>query len=226
MTTDSSQKDMLSIQLSLAKDTERYVVDSVDIHQPNFRHRLSFTRDKEVEAILSPKLADYINALLAKVDQDRMVFSIPDAVVDLPDLVLGKLRVLVHTAQDKTRQVIVRFSYFIGGVQAAFKVATHFKLPSISHREALAVSALHDICIPVFDVVSSAVTGLFDDGMRDFSPRERLSKLADVESDLLFYLQLLKRYVATSHADGLTSDDDNVLSLGQHTGMSSASATA
>ncbi|MEL7117134.1 MAG: hypothetical protein AAGP08_16385, partial [Pseudomonadota bacterium] len=163
MSTETAQTDMLSIQISLDDDMRTYQVDSVDIYQPNFRHRLSFSSDKSVGAILAPDLADYVNAILGRIDRDTMVLSEPDAVLDLPGLVLGKLRVLVHTSKTKTRQVIIRFAYFIGGVQAAFRVATHFSLPTISHREALAVAALHDICIPVFDVVSSAISGLFDD---------------------------------------------------------------
>lgn len=201
MTPDPSKTDMLSIQLSLESSHTEYQVDSVDIYQPNFKHRLSFSGEKSVAEVLSPRLAEYITALLKRLDQDTMVLSEPDAVVDLPGLVLGKLRVLVHTAKTKSRQVIVRFAYFIGGVQAAFRVATHFELPTLSHREALAVAALHDICIPVFDVVSSAIGGLFDDHTARSSPRERLSRLSDVESDLLFYLQLLKRYVSAANAE-------------------------
>lgn len=203
MTIDTSQTDMLSIQLSLETPNSDYQVDSVDIHQPNFRHRLTFSGNKEVDAILSPRLAAYIADLLNRLDLETMVLSEPDAVVDLPGLVLGKLRVLVHAAKTKARQVIVRFAYFIGGVQAAFRVSTHFDLPTLSHREALAVAALHDICIPVFDVVSSALGGLFDDNARQETPRTRLQKLSDVESDLLFYLQLLKRYVSATSVENL-----------------------
>lgn len=211
--TETTQSDMFSIQLSLDQTTQSYQVDSVDIYQPNFRHRLTFSSDKAVGAILSEKLAEYVNGVLGRIEQDTMVLSEPDAVLDLPGLVLGKLRVLVHTGAQLTRQVIVRFAYFIGGVQAAFRVRTHFDLPTVSHREALAVAALHDICIPVFDVVSSAVSGLFEDSPYRHTPRERLSKLSDVESDLLFYLQLLKRYVTSTSPENLLTEDRNVVSL-------------
>lgn len=224
MTSDTSQTDMLSIQLRSEAGSGVYQVDSVDIFQPSFRHRLTFSGDKDFAAILSQNLSDYVTTLIDRIDRDTMVLSEPDAVLELPGLVLGKLRVLVHTAANRTRQVIVRFAYFIGGVQAAFRVKTHFELPTISHREALAVAALHDICIPVFDVVSSAISGIFDDGsLPAHSPKVRLSRLSDVESDLLFYLQLLKRYVTASSLAGEPLEAPKVVNFPRPNGVAVAS---
>ncbi|MEL7117383.1 MAG: hypothetical protein AAGP08_17660, partial [Pseudomonadota bacterium] len=64
-----------------------------------------------------------------------------------------------------------------------------------------------------FDVVSSAISGLFDDHPSAQSTRQRLARLSDVESDLLFYLHLLKRYVSASSPDNLVEDDRKVLHL-------------
>ena len=215
MTAEAPKSDMLSIRLSQVDGADRFHVDSVDISQPNFRHRLTFTKKNNVDAILAPQLADYVNNLLDRIDQDTMVFTEPEAVVDLPGLVLGRLRMLVHTAENYARQVIVRFSYFIGGVQAALKVDTHFQLPTVTHREALAVAVLHDICIPVFDIVSSAISGLFEDSTFKSSAQERLQQFSDVENDLLFYLELLKRYIVSSNDPEVLAHQSNVYRLAE-----------
>lgn len=214
--TDTSKSDMLSIQLSQQPGQDGFVIDSVDIVQPNFRHRLSFSNGQSYEQVLSPKLANYVGELVASIDRDAMIFSEPDAVVDLPGLVLGRLRMLVHTAKDTARQVIIRFAYFIGGVQSAFQVETHFKLPTVNHREAIAVAALHDICIPVFDIVSSVVSGLFNDDTGPVATSGRLDRFAEVETDLLFYLELLKRYIKSTADPQELTMDKKVLRLSEY----------
>lgn len=214
--TDTSKSDMLSIQLSQRPGREGFVIDSVDIVQPNFRHRLSFSNGQSYEHVLTPKLAEYVATLVSSIDRDAMIFSEPEAVVDLPGLVLGRLRMLVHTAKDAARQVIIRFAYFIGGVQSAFQVETHFKLPTVTHREAIAVAALHDICIPVFDIVSSVVAGLFNDDSGPVATRGRLDRFAEVESDLLFYLELLKRYIKSTGDPQELPPENKVLRLSEY----------
>ncbi|KMW60300.1 hypothetical protein AIOL_000453 [Candidatus Rhodobacter oscarellae] len=213
MNVEKNKPDMLSIQLSQAPGDAGFIVDSVDIAQPNFRHRLSFSNQNGVDAILSPKLAKYVQKLLGSINKDAMVFSEPDTVVELPGLVLGRLRMLVHTGANLARQVIIRFAYFIGGVQAAFGIETHFSLPSVNHREALAVAALHDICIPVFDVVSNVLGGLFGDDTAQRSAQERLSRFTELESELLFYLELLKRYIKSAGEFAELQPPPNVFAL-------------
>lgn len=198
----TTNSDMFSLQLSETPDGTGYKVNSVEIVQPNFLHRLTFSRNNLIHEVLSFDLSSYVLKLLDQINQDTMVFSEPDAVVELPGLVLGKLRMLVHRSQKKQRSVIVRFAYFIGGVQAAFRVDTHFQTPSVQHREAVAVSALMDICIPAFDIISSQLPKLPEE-QKSEAVSDRLSALSHLESDLTFYLCMLQRYVVSAANDAL-----------------------
>ena len=195
---ESSSLDMFSIQLSKRSNNSDYQVDSVTVVQPNFKHRLTFSDRKLVGDVLAPQLSSYVETLLERIDMDTMVVSEPDCVLDLPNLVMGKMRMLVHSVKDIGQQVIIRFSFYVGGVQSAFSINTHFAVPTVTHREALAVAALHDICAPVFEVVASAVNGLYDDDLQQIFDLDKFQEHEELENDLLFYLELLKRYIVST----------------------------
>ena len=213
MTIPSDNSDMLSIQLSTGCDDQNYAIDSVDILQPNFRHRLTFSKNNDVGSVLSPWFAEYVGKILQKIDRGSMVFSDLDAVVDLPGLVLGRLRMLVHTGKNLARQVIIRFTYFIGGVQSVFKAETHFLPPEITAQDSLDVAALRDICVPVFDIVSGAVVDVLDDTVPRRAAPNQIASYSDVESDLLFYLALLKRFICATNSANTRPPDESVLAL-------------
>ena len=197
MTTSCQKADMFSLQLHELGDGSGYGVQSVDIFQPDFKHRLTFSTRNNIHSVLVPELAAYLEDMIARIDKDTRVHSEPDAVVDLPGLTLGRLRVLTFDPVTDAKRFVVRFAYFIGGLQAAFNVDTRLALPTVSHREAIAVSALVDICTPALNII--AHREFLGEG-RSSDETLLLAKLDgidEVQNELSFYLQLLKRYVGS-----------------------------
>ena len=190
--------DEAMFSLTLLREVEDgpYKVIAVDVRQPNHRHRITLSKNNEVGKALSSWLAAHVRELLTKIDRSEMVIYEPDAVFELPGLVLGRLRMLVHTNLRKVRQVILRFSYFVGGLQAAFRFDTHIKEPVVTERDAMSVAVISDICHPAFDILSPDGTGLVPLGRS--ATKEEVERYGRQKEELAFYVDLLRRYVDAS----------------------------
>ena len=199
MTISYPKADMFSVQLHEVGRGAGLTVHSVDVFQPDFKHRLTFAPDNDVKKVFIPELAAMLEKTIAAIGPGVNVHSEPDTVVDLPGLTLGRLRIMVVDTDPAARRFVVRFAYFIGGLQAAFKLDTRMALPTVGHREAIAVSALVDICTPALNIIAH----------RDYLPDRtspnqthmevKLDGIDEVQHELSFYLQLLKRYVAAAN---------------------------
>ncbi|MEM8554098.1 MAG: hypothetical protein AAGF71_04640 [Pseudomonadota bacterium] len=168
-------------------------VRSVEVPMHGFVHKLVFNEDRDHSEVFVPELANMLGGYLSAENKPGLTTA-PDMILDLPGAVLGRLRVLRIKGAQGRMQVFVRFAYFIGGIQAAFRDRTCFDTPTLTHREALATAILTDICMPTLDLAAlSAATGAGD------TTQERMvNRLEDMQrrqDDLVFYVELLKRYV-------------------------------
>ncbi len=201
----SQAQDAFSIHLFRSAGADEYRVNTVEVLHPEFKHRLAFNRNNRVCEILEGRLAHYVTALLAEITADKMVVAKPEEIVDLPNLVLGRLRMLVTTTEKGAKSVLVRFAYFIGGVQAAFRAKTFFPETIFSHRERVAVKALESICLPLFDILGA--TGGPDLAAEAAEPlAARLRRIVHSGDELRFYNDLLVRYVSFCGAGNVRLD--------------------
>lgn len=191
-------EDMFSLTLIRDQEDSTFKVVFIDIRQPNHRHRITLSKNNEIGTTLSSWLAVHVRELLARIDRSEMLISEPDAVLELPGLVLGRLKMLVHTSLKKVRQVIVRYTYFVGGIQSALKLDTHFEHPVVTKRDALSVAVLSDICNPAFEILSADVGDTEDPLTAD--RKKSAKRLMDRKEELAFYVELLRRYVETGFA--------------------------
>lgn len=190
----SKASDMFSINLS--DDSIRGLrVQSVEILSPDLRQKLSFRGAMDLKDVFVPLLANRLERVLSRISDGNGVHTKPDLVITFPGLVLARLRILVHRTPEGARQVLMRFKYFIGGLQNAFRVQTHFTEPSLLHREKLAIEALTEIATPLFDIANAA---LASDQVEDIQRalQEHLLHLSENAQELSFYLTMLARYAS------------------------------
>ncbi|WP_424933121.1 hypothetical protein [Amaricoccus macauensis] len=181
--------------MTISRDAgESYKIRSVDILGQNMRHRISFTKSNGIRDVFEADLAECIETILVRLPDGAHVFSDPDFVIELPGLTLARLRALINEAADGARQVIVRFRYFIGTLQSAFRVDTYLRVPSIDHREQIAVEALADIATPIFSLALAGARP--PNSSQEYEHvRKKLEDLSSRASEVNFYLSLLTRYV-------------------------------
>lgn len=180
----------LTISRDLGGD---FAVRSVDVLGRSMRHRISFTQANGINEVFETELAECILSIIDRLPMDAHVFSDPDFVIELPGLTLARLRALINIAADGAMQIILRFRYFIGTLQSAFRIDTHLRIPTLEHREQIAIEALADIATPIFSLALSGANGP-DTPAEVESVRRKLDHLANRASEVNFYLSLLTRY--------------------------------
>ena len=185
--------DVFSMTLSRVNGGA-FCVRSVEITGTVMRHRITFPRDDTIHGVFREELSDSINRLLEHLPMSAHVFSDPEMVIELPNLTLARLRALIHVAEDGACQVILRFRYFIGALQNAFRSDTHFTTPTLEHREQIAIHTLADIATPIFSLALNGSDVQHDPRSRELVAR-KLEDLSRQASELNFYLSLLTRYV-------------------------------
>ncbi|MEM8569800.1 MAG: hypothetical protein AAGG56_02730 [Pseudomonadota bacterium] len=186
--------DVFSLTISRDVDQE-FSVRSVDILGRNMRHRISFTSASGIYEVFERELADCIRAVLDRLPMKAHVYSDPDFVIELPGLTLARLRVLIKVVGSGAAQIIMRFRYFIGSLQSAFRVDTHLSLPTVEHREKIAIETLSDIATPIFSLALAGSKQIEKSKDLELVLR-KLENLSERASELNFYLSLLTRYVS------------------------------
>lgn len=191
--------DMLTITL-WETSGDGVIVRSVDVLNRTVSHRMSFVKSNGLRQTMAPAMAERIEQVIASLPRDAGVFTEPDFVLEMKSLMLARLRVLVSTTKTGVRQVILRFKYFLGSLQDAFLLGTHFAPASLEHRERIAVETLVDIAAPIYDMAhidSSSPVIAQNNG----AVERRLDELARNAEELKFYMALLSRYVAQAAED-------------------------
>jgi hypothetical protein len=170
-------------------------LQSVDLNGRGARHRISFTRGSRIRDVFQAELAECIEALLERLPTHGHAFSDPDFLIELPGLTLARLSVLVRAMADGAAQIVLRFRYFIGSLQNAFRTELRLPLPTLDHRERIAVEALADIATPIFSLALADRAHVRTKEDEDIVLR-RLEQLSARACELNFYLTLLTRYVS------------------------------
>ena len=185
--------DMLSLQIVKDDTTGAIHIKSIEIAQPNFHHRMTFKDDSTIEDVITAEFSEYLVGLLKQLDGHKKIVSVPDAIFSLPGIAMGRLRLMARSKGANPRRIIVTFKYLIGSLQRVIRPNMDYQFPTISVQDTLNLSNLKDLVLPIAEGVDGAKEG-FAEGEAPFRGQAE-QKLEHVEQDLLFYIELLKRYV-------------------------------
>lgn len=200
----SSSADMFVLTLRWSPDQDPTVL-SCDLIHRDFHNRISFSKRAGLFDVFRPQLARALAEIIDSIQHKRQVLSQPDFQVDLPNLVLGGLRLLVSSAKDGARQIIIRFKHFLGSLQDAFAVDIGLRSAVLPHRERVAVEALVDIVGPLLNLADLRRPNL--DEREAMAVEKSLEELAQNSYMLRFYTGLLVRYVNECKATGARMTD-------------------
>lgn len=187
------QSNTFAITLRQDPATSEYRVRAVDVKAQHVKHRVSFARDERINAAFSSVMVESIESLLSQINQDNMVFSLPDKIIETQGLILGRLRMLVSTTTDGLRNVILRFAHFIGHFQNAFAAQFGFETAPVTQKRLAETAVFLDIATPVLNIVSALADGTLPDGSKP-AVEARLKKLHMDTQELRFHLELLRRH--------------------------------
>ncbi|MEL6587381.1 MAG: hypothetical protein AAFY65_08370 [Pseudomonadota bacterium] len=191
--------EMFSLQLARHEGPEPLRVITAEVSRRGFRHRLMFGEMNLIEDVLQPDLAGYLVRELGKVtDTSPRIIEKPDLALPLPGLMLGKMRLIIGHNGLMQNRVIIRFKYFIGGLQNAFATKCYFDRPALEHRDEIGVRALEDVAMPLLNIANfSRAQAVGTPAPQDGSDGVG-SVLGGIEAqatELEFYASLLRRYV-------------------------------
>ncbi|MGR3501095.1 hypothetical protein [Pseudaestuariivita sp.] len=192
-------ESMFAMSLRVGDTEESCRVISADVRSGDFHHRMSFMRGDRLDQALCPDLARTVREVLGDLASGQAVFSAPDRVIELPGLVLARMRVLSHVLADGTRKVTMRFMYFIGSIAAAFRRQDYVANPVAAQSNAVALAALEDICLPACDLAMLPDVSELPEGSRA-ALEERLRLMALRRDELYFHVELLKRFLCQDPA--------------------------
>lgn len=187
---NQSRKFIVNL-LSLAGDEPK--LRSCEVTQSHVRNRTSFTKETSLRDVFSDEIAAGLEYCLSKLSQaDTEIISLPSLVLEVPGIVLGGAQVLANNRPDGSINIIIRFKFFFGGINRAFKHDVGFGDTIDDYNARISALVLADIAMPILNLCNAAQAGMFD---ADQNVRVFVKKMSEKSNDIQFQIELIKRYV-------------------------------
>jgi hypothetical protein len=92
-----------------------------EISNRAFTNRTVFSEGALLNDVLDPVIADEVERHLPDHEQSSAMFSYPNFMVELPNLMLGCVSVIISHAVDGAQKISFRFKRFFGNISDAFR---------------------------------------------------------------------------------------------------------
>ena len=121
--------------------------------------------------------------------------------IELPSVVLGRIRVLFTQPAGKVERMILRFQQAVGDLQSILlpKLRSVPQQPQPEALEAMASKALLDLLVPCLDLAEVEVSAMTETHYHQVL--ERLFTLKSTKEELNIFAHLLQRFI--EHTSGL-----------------------
>jgi len=199
--------NMLTVEIRDAAGGRDQTVASVALHSAALKNTLHFTGKRSITDVFHPDFANCLLRLVQRAKDAPTVLTPPDVIKSRKAAVVARMRMLVNTAMNGGRHIIIRFACCIGSVACVFRRkegALHEPLP---HRERLAVQARDSICSPLGNIAMH-LDRILEDRNATEASRSRMRQIEDETVELKFYTELLRRYVDDCARDRIRNDQD------------------
>ena len=153
-----------------------------------FTNRTVFHGSTKLVDVLSDHVVDVIENALRGIGPQRQLISLPNLMVQLPNLVLAKAQILISEMVDGAQNVIFRFMGFLGTLDGVLKHKTSTGTVANLTAERMAVRVLDDLALPLLNLVRHETSG----SARNDRAHQNLS---DNAHEIEFRVELLKRFV-------------------------------
>jgi len=197
--------------MTLEKHAEGHVtVRSCEILGTHFRNRTSFPVRVEMADVLQGAAATAVGGCLAKLSGENEVLSLPSFLYESSDLVLSGAHIIATRTGKNTMNIIVRFGFFLGGINRIFKDDMGFDNPMNDHSSHLSAAILSDLALPLLHICRAAEQGL---GALDGQLGRLGATLAQRSGEIAFQVELLNRYLASNLHEDARSKEQTRFSL-------------
>ncbi|KAA2317401.1 hypothetical protein E0K93_03695 [Puniceibacterium sp. HSS470] len=191
---------MPAIEISLIRErgADEWCLDGVKFAQEAFRLSVVPTGDKpRLSNAFSPQFLDALAPYLPLSDgADSMLAS--SVCIELPELVLGKMRAFFTNRGGRIERMMVRFQQALGDLQTI--LVPKLRNTSLSNRtmEIEAARALFDLLHPCLDLADVEISELTQDQYHLIMAR--LVALKSTKAELGIFSHLLRRFLERTKA--------------------------
>lgn len=186
---ESARKFIINISSENLSDFE---VRSCEIASREFRNRTSFQNRITIDQIFQKEIAEGLKSCLMKLSGETEVIALPSVVLEIPGLTLAGAYLVSTKTQEGDLHIIVRFRFFVGGINNMFLPNIGFDDAANDHAAGLSVKVLSDLALPFLNVCESYRSGVISTqaGFTEF-----MAGLSACAQDFRFQVELLKRFV-------------------------------
>jgi len=192
-------RNSLSVILRRQASSAAFQVVSLVFSRGALRHRMTLAQPTPPAELLQPELETVVARCIATLPAIRAVVTDPTFVKAMPGLVVARLRVMSLSDSDGMHQVVISFRDVVGAFQNALLPGFGFEAAAQCHRDTIETMLLGDVAQPILDALY-ALDQAPPDAVPHAALTARLDKLRETRDELCFYLELLKRYVASGPA--------------------------
>lgn len=189
--TDDSHRSRFAITLMVSPSGD-VTVRACEVINRLFRNRTSFGDNANLEEAFCPEFAEVLADLLDRLSGDSELIALPNFTFEVPRIALMRSQISATRSASGVLNVVVRFRYFVGAVNALFHDDIGLDCSIANEISLFSVDVLRDVVAPLLDICVASEFG---------SPevKEQLGefgrKVSQRSHELRFQAELLKRFI-------------------------------
>jgi len=172
---------------------EGWRISTIDFQHPSHIYRMYIPTKPGLRKALVGEFCDQIEPLLVTGDEPHLT-SMTDKALELPGLILTKLRVYSNTKSDGRETIILRCALVVGNMQAMLLVDYRSLDSKRGDYEQLTTRVVGDLVRPILDILAYIETDSLTDET-SLRVMERLKALSEERDELMFLTHLLQRAI-------------------------------
>ncbi|KMW59726.1 hypothetical protein AIOL_004709 [Candidatus Rhodobacter oscarellae] len=188
----AEQELLITLQINASDQKRRdWTVRKVAHKTGAFENCITFRTPETLESAFPAAFAALVGRHLRESQARPNMLSLPDAFVELQDLVLGGMRIVFYKCRDGVQQAVVRFKRMVGTLRGLFRDLRYIDAAD-QVCDQTSLRALLGLIHPCLQLTS------IDGETADSAPQSvgnALETLRRNRDELSFYEQLIKRYV-------------------------------
>lgn len=191
---NAARRFVINVMSSSARDFE---VRSCEITCDAFRNRTSFQSSISLDEVYKDEVAAGLKTCLRKLSGETEVVALPSFVLEIPGLTLAGAQMVATKTSDDVLHIIMRFRFFVGGINNVFRPKLGFDDALNDHAANLSVRVLSDLALPLLNICEAYKSSLIDVDV-DFA--DFIVGLSQRSQELRFQVELLKRFVDSTES--------------------------
>lgn len=190
---DESRADTLQIRLVRDNLSGEWFAEQLDINRGDVHHRITFRTNQPLSEAFVPAFGEALQPYLPE-DPAPGVMADRSALIEIPGLVLGGIRVIAQSVVQGIQSLTIRFIRALGALQSVLNPRHRTETDFFAKLEGAAAETLLSLLRPALDLADVGPATSLDRHVFD-QVSERLDVLARNRNEIGFFAVLLQRYI-------------------------------